>query len=103
MIPADRLSEILAKPHATSALVVLHESPGISPARLARLMGANQASTGRVMVDHLARFALVSVKKVPGPFRKTASAVALTPGGEKLAAGLKRLADLAEELPQRRK
>ena len=91
MPPAQRLSEALAKPHATSALVVLLQEPGISAARLARLMGANQPSTGRVMAKHLAKFGLVTVKRVPGPFRKSASKIVLTAAGEKVARGLSRL------------
>lgn len=59
-------------------------------------MGANQPSTGRVMADHLERFELVSVKRVPGPFRKASTRITLTSMGEKLARGLGRLAPLIE-------
>jgi len=91
MTRAERLSAALSKPHAVSALVSLLDEPGISAAKLARLMGANQPSTGRVMAKHLASFGLASIKKVPGPFKKSATAISLTATGEKLARGLARL------------
>lgn len=94
MVQAEQLSAALAKPHAVSALLALLQEPGMSAARLAREMGANQPSTGRVMARHLGSFGLVVVKKVPGPFRRSATAITLTPTGEKLARSLGRLADV---------
>ncbi len=94
---APRLSAVLSRANATSALVALHARGPLGAIDLARAMGGNK-DLGRLMGSHLESFGLARVEEVPGPIAgRVAYRISLTSLGAAVAADLQSIAGYFEE------
>lgn len=100
--PGTRLSKILSREHAVSALIVLRHNPGIGVSKLGVGMGGT-VNSGRFMAEHLRDHGLVVMTETPRPQGTPTYEVELTELGEEIAETLERLVELVPDAQVERK